>query len=97
MDDREENSQLSVPLRNHSYSRVVEGALIAFRPQDQRGSEILDALEDLADITLRQVLEDGTRRYRLIRRDADIKILDSELDRIDPNWGSHIRVYREPE
>ena len=74
---------------------AVEGALIAFRPHDQRGREILDALEDAADITLRQVLQDGTRRYRLIRRDADIRILDSELDRIDPNWDSHIRVYRE--
>jgi hypothetical protein len=73
----------------------VEGAQIAFRPQDERGRKILDALEDLADITLRQVLDDGTRRYRLIRSDADIQTLDSELDRIDPNWGSHIRVYRE--
>jgi len=66
---------------------------IAFRPGDERGRAIVEALEDLADITLRQVLE--ARRYRLVRGDADIASIDLELDRIDSSWRDHLRLYRE--
>lgn len=37
----------------------------------------------------------GTRRYHLVGEDVDLDTLDPELDRIDPNWRSHIRAYRE--
>jgi hypothetical protein len=67
--------------------------VIAFRPEDERGRVIVDALEDLADITLRQILE--ARRYRLVRADADIGSIELELDGIDPSWRDHLRVYRE--
>jgi hypothetical protein len=74
----------------------VEEFAIAFRPEDKRGRAIVEALEDLADITLRQVLQ--ARRYGLIRRDADVGNvgnIGSELDRIDPSWRDHIKIYRE--
>ena len=66
---------------------------IAFRPGAERGRAIVEALEDLADITLRQVLE--ARRYHLVREDADIGSIDVELDRIDASWRDHLRLYRE--
>jgi hypothetical protein len=71
----------------------VEEFAIAFRPEDKRGRAIVEALEDLADITLRQVLQ--ARRYGLIRRGADVGNIGSELDRIDPSWRDHIKIYRE--
>jgi hypothetical protein len=84
---------LCPPLRSRSYIHVVEEFVIAFRPEDERGRAIVEALEDLADITLRQVLQ--ARRYGLIRRGADIGSIDSELERIDPSWHEHIKLYRE--
>ena len=42
-----------------------------------------------------QEIGDGTRRYHLVGEDVDLDTLDPELDRIDPNWRSHIRAYRE--
>jgi hypothetical protein len=71
----------------------VEEFAIAFRPEDKRGRAIVEALEDLADITLRQVLQ--ARRYALIRRGSDVGNIGSELDRIDPSWRDHIKIYRE--
>jgi hypothetical protein len=65
--------------------------VIAFRSQDERGQAIVDALEDMADITLRQVLE--ARRYRLLR--GDVESIEVELERIDPGWRDHLRLYRE--
>jgi hypothetical protein len=71
----------------------VDEFVITFRPEDELGRAIVDALEDLADISLRQILQ--ARRYRLIRGGADLGSIDSELDRIDPSWRDHIRIYRE--
>jgi hypothetical protein len=71
----------------------VEEFAIAFRPKDKRGRAIVEALEDFADITLRQVFQ--ARRYGLIRRGADVGNIVSELDRIDPSWRDHVKIYRE--
>jgi hypothetical protein len=52
-------------------------AEIALRPNDDRGREILDMLEELADLEGRtemrptDILGDGTRRYHLDATDAD--------------------------
>jgi hypothetical protein len=69
----------------------VDEFVIAFRTRDERGRMIVDGLEDLADITLRQVLEG--RRYRLTR--GDLGRIEAELERIDPTWRDHLRIYSE--
>jgi hypothetical protein len=40
-------------------------AMIALRPADDRGREILDKLEERTEMDPWQLLEDGTRRYLL--------------------------------
>jgi hypothetical protein len=37
-----------------------------------------------------QETADGTRRYHLVGEDLGVDGLDPELDRLDPNWRSHI-------
>ena len=82
---------LSPTLRTRSYPQGVGEFVIAFRSQDEMGRGIVDALEDLADITLRQILE--ARHYRLLR--GDVEGIEVALDRIDASWRDHLRVYRE--
>lgn len=91
MRSAESPQPLSPVLRSRPYLHGVDEFVIALRTGDERGQAIVDALEDLADITLRQVLEG--RRYRLIR--GDLLSIEGELDRIDPSWREHLRVYRE--
>jgi hypothetical protein len=72
----------------------VDEVVIAFRPEDERGREILDGLPQRIEMQSVQEIG-GTRRYHLVGEDVDLDTLDPELDRIDPNWRSHIRAYRE--
>ena len=58
---------------------------IAYRPETEKGKEILDQLELRPD----QVLEDGTRRYH-IDQEVDLHALDPALDRIDSGWRDHV-------
>jgi hypothetical protein len=73
----------------------VDQVVIAYRPEDERGREILDNLPQRIEMQSVQEIGDGTRRYHLVGEDVDLDSLDPELDRIDPNWRSHIRAYRE--
>ncbi len=42
-----------------------------------------------------QVLDDGTRRYRLDAEDASVADLDPMLHRIDPDWRNHMSTRRD--
>ena len=73
----------------------MDEVVIAYRPEDERGREILDSLPQRIEMQSVQEVADGTRRYHLVGEDLDLDSLDPELDRIDPNWRSHISSYRE--
>jgi hypothetical protein len=64
-------------------------AVIALRPEDDRGKEILDELERKTDAKP-QVIDDGTRRYSITAEHSDVDALDRMLDTIDPGWRNHI-------
>jgi hypothetical protein len=68
-------------------------AILALRPEDDRGRKILDELE--ARTNLRpEVIEDGTRHYQLKGADdADLDAFDPMLDKIDRDWRSHVTNY----
>ena len=69
-------------------------AVIAFRPGDDRGREILDELEKRTEMDPWQLLEDGTRRYLLQPEDADVDAFNRMLDGIDPDWREHVTNWR---
>jgi hypothetical protein len=69
-------------------------AVIALRPDTDRGREILDELEQQTQIRPEKVLGDGTRRYYLDAQDAGIDAFDPMLDKIDPDWRSHLLNWR---
>ena len=73
----------------------VDEVVIAFRPEDERGREILDGLPQRIEMQSVHESADGTRRYHLVGEDVDLDSLEPELDRIDANWRSHISAYRE--
>ena len=73
----------------------MDEVVIAYRPEDERGREILDSLPQRIEMQSVQEVADGTRRYHLVGEDVGLDSLDPELDRIDPNWRSHISSYRE--
>jgi hypothetical protein len=61
-------------------------AVIAFRPETDRGQTILNQLEERYDIWPMQIVADGTRRYQLDGEGADVDGLDPMLTTIDPDW-----------
>ena len=65
-------------------------ALIALRPETDRGREIPDELEKRIEMKPTEVIDDGTRRYYVQAKDADIDAFEPMLDKIDPNWRDHI-------
>lgn len=70
-------------------------AAIALRPESERGAEILDELEVQFNIQPMQVIDDGTRRYHLDAKDAEVDAFDSMLDKIDPSWRHHLTDWRD--
>ncbi len=42
-----------------------------------------------------QVIDDGTRRYQLDAKDAEVDAFDSMLDKIDPSWRHHLTDWRD--
>jgi len=69
-------------------------AVIALRPDDDRGGEILDELERRTAPRPEQ-LDDGTRRYYLDAPDADVDVFDPMLDKIDRDWRNHVTNWRD--
>jgi hypothetical protein len=69
-------------------------AVIALRPETDRGREILDELEKRTRMQPEQPLDDGTRRYHLNAPDADVDAFDPMLDKIDLAWRDHLTNWR---
>jgi hypothetical protein len=71
-------------------------AVIALRPETDRGREILDELEKRTELRPDPgaLAGDGTRRYWLAAEDAEVYVLDPELDKIDPDWRDHVTKWR---
>jgi hypothetical protein len=65
-------------------------AVIALRPETERGREILDDLENRHDKWPMNVLSDGTRRYQVDAPEADVDAFDPMLDDIDSDWRRHV-------
>lgn len=65
-------------------------AVIALRPNDERGLEILHELEKRTEMQPEQVTGGDTRTYYLSGEDADSKAFDPMLDKIDPDWRHHV-------
>jgi hypothetical protein len=70
-------------------------AVIALRPEDERGLEILYELEGRTGMRPEHVVDDGTRRYYLDAPDADVDAFDPVLDEIDSDWRKHLTNWRE--
>jgi hypothetical protein len=65
--------------------------LIALRPNDDRGREILDDLEKQTEMgPVPETFYDGTRRYYLSAEDAGVNAFDPMLDKIDSDWREHL-------
>ena len=60
-------------------------AVIALRPEDDRGREILEKLEKQTEVQPEQVVDDGTRRYHLHGKGVYVSALDPMLNKIDPD------------
>jgi hypothetical protein len=66
-------------------------AEIALRPNDDRGREILDELEERTEMKPMELVDDdNTRCYYLSAKDADDDGFDPMLDQIDSDWRSHL-------
>jgi hypothetical protein len=65
-------------------------AVIALRPETDRGQTILNQLEVRYEIWPIQIVADGTRRYQLDGEGADIDGLDQLLSGIDSDWRNHL-------
>ena len=74
---------------------IAMAAVIALRPETEQGAEILDELEARCNIQSIQVIDDGTRRYQLDAKDAEVDAFDSMLDKIDPSWRHHLTDWRD--
>ncbi|HKH15176.1 MAG TPA: hypothetical protein VKA47_11035 [Solirubrobacterales bacterium] len=69
--------------------------VIALRPDDDRGREILDRLQKRIELEpISGVASDGTRRYHL-EDEANVDALDEDLDRIHPDWRDHLTNWRD--
>jgi hypothetical protein len=65
--------------------------VIAWRPKTDRGSEILDELEERHDLYGQRVPDDGTRRYQLDDDPAaGVNALNPKLDKIAGDWRTHL-------
>jgi hypothetical protein len=66
-------------------------AEIALRPNDDRGREILDELEEQTEMKPMELVDDdNTRCYYLSAKDADDDGFDLVLDKIDGQWREHV-------
>ena len=74
---------------------IAVAAVIALRPDTEQGAEILDEFEARFNIQSMQVTGDGTRRYQLDAKDAEVDTVDSMLDKIDPSWRHHLTDWRD--
>ena len=74
---------------------IAVAALIALHPDTEQGAEILDEFEARFNIQSMQVIADGTRRYQLDAKDAEVDAFDSMLDKIDPSWRHHLTDWRD--
>ena len=71
-------------------------AVIALRPDTEQGAEILDEFEARFNIQSMQVIDDGTRRYQLDAKDAEVDAFDSMLNEaLDPSWRHHLTDWRD--
>jgi hypothetical protein len=69
-------------------------AVIALRPEDDLGQEVLDEFEVRFNIQPMQVTDDGTRHYHLDAKDAEVDAFDPMLDEVDPDWSHHLTNWR---
>jgi hypothetical protein len=69
-------------------------AVIALRPNDDRGIEIIVELEARTEMNPMEAIDDGIRRYYLSAEDARLDAFDPMLDKIDENWRDHIENWR---
>ena len=67
-------------------------AVIALRPETDRGQAALNELEVRYAIWPMQIVADGTRRYHLEGEGADVDGVDAMLISIDPDWGNHLTL-----
>jgi len=74
---------------------AMDEVVISFRPENERGREILDGIPQRIEMQSVQETPDGSRRYQLVGENLDVDSLDIELDRIDPNWRDHITTWRD--
>jgi hypothetical protein len=65
---------------------AMDEVVISFRLENERGREILDGIPQRIEMQSVQETPDGSRRYQLVGENLDVDSLDSELDRIDPDW-----------
>jgi hypothetical protein len=70
------------------YARPHRGrsllVVIALRPEDERGWEILNELPQRIEMQSVEETPAGSRRYHLVGEHLDLDSLDPELDRIRP-------------
>ena len=69
-------------------------AVIALRPKDDRGVEIIVELEARTEMNPMEVIEDDIRRYYLSAEDARLDAFDPMLDEIDVDWNDHVETFR---
>jgi hypothetical protein len=69
-------------------------AVIALRPKDDRGVEIIVELEARTEMNPMEAIDDGTRRYYLSAEDARLDAFDPMLDEIDADWSDHVETFR---
>jgi hypothetical protein len=68
-------------------------AVIALRPETDRGQTILEQLEVRYEIWPMQIVANGTRRYHLDGEGADVLDgLDPMLISIDRDWRDHLTL-----
>jgi hypothetical protein len=69
-------------------------AVIALRPKDDRGVEIIVELEARTEMNPMEVIEDDIRRYYLSAEDDGVDAFDAMLDKIDADWSDHVETFR---
>jgi hypothetical protein len=65
-------------------------AEVQFTPLSEKGSELLDQLEQRTGVLPYLTISDGTRTYWLSAVDVGVMGFDAMLDRIDPTWREHL-------
>jgi hypothetical protein len=69
-------------------------AVIALRPKDDRGVEIIVELEARTEMNPMEVIEDDIRRYYLSAEDDGVDAFAPMLDKIDADWSDHVETFR---